>query len=387
MEFRAGPEYLPAAKMDDPPDAKLPANASPRKGTRKAGPKKSAAHPWYRRPGIVGLLVLAVIVVVVAGALIWRHTRSHVTTDDAFIDGVSQIVSPQISGRVIRVLIDDNQDVRAGQVLVELDPADYRSRLDQAEAAQAQGEAQLAEAQAQQAVTAAQFEEAGANLRTAQANAANAGHQLDRNQRLKRLNAGAVSAQQLDNLGASAKDTGAQLSAAQDRVAAAAAQLGYARSLVMVARAGIRGADAQLAQAALTLGYTRVRARIDGRVANRTVCAGNVVTAGTPLMAVVPRDVYVTANLKETQLTLLRRGQPVKITADAYPALKLTGRVDSVQPGTGDVFSTLPAENATGNWVKVVQRVPVKIDFDPLPDDPGQRLAPGMSVEVSVKVR
>jgi membrane fusion protein (multidrug efflux system) len=106
-----------------------------------------------------------------------------------------------------------------------------------------------------------------------------------------------------------------------------------------------------------------------------------------PLMAVVPRDVYVTANLKETQLDHVRRGQPVQITVDAYPELKLTGRVDSVEPATGQTFASLPAQNATGNWVKIVQRVPVKIVFDHLPDDPGQRLAPGMSVEVSIAVQ
>jgi membrane fusion protein (multidrug efflux system) len=142
-----------------------------------------------------------------------------------------------------------------------------------------------------------------------------------------------------------------------------------------------------VAQARLTLSYTHVVAAIAGRIANKTASPGNIVAAGTPLMAVVPRDVYVTANLKETQLNHIVRGQPVAIKVDAYPDLKLTGKVDSVEPASGQTFSVIPPQNATGNWVKIVQRVPVKIVFDQIPDDPNRRLAPGMSVEISAKVR
>jgi membrane fusion protein, multidrug efflux system len=350
-------------------------------------PEKPKGPPWYKRPGIVGPVILVVIAAVVAGVLAWRHSRSHATSDDAFVDGISEDVSPQVTGRVTQVLVDDNEDVKAGQVLVELDPADYQSRLDQAQAALAQAQAQLAEAQAQQAVYAALTDEARANLGTAQANSTDAANQLDRYRGLQAANAGAVSAQQMDSTVATATSTEAQLNAARQAVAAAVAQEGYARSLVVAAQAGIGSANSQVAQAELTLSYTRIEARIDGRVASKTVAVGNVVNAGTPLMAVVPRAVYITANFKETQLNLMRPGQPVEIKIDAYPSLKLTGRVDSVQPASGQAFSVLPAENATGNWVKVVQRVPVKIVFDHLPDNPGRRLGPGMSAEVSVKVR
>ena len=385
---KGNPEDPKAPETGAPADAKTGRkDPSPAGDETPKAPKKPSGPPWYKRPGIVGPLILAFIIAVVASALIWRHSLSHVTSDDAYIDGVSEVASPQIAGRVIRVPVGDNQDVKAGDVLAELDPADYQVRLDQAQAVRAQAQAQLAEAQAQQAVYAAQLDEARANLGTAQASATDAGHQLDRNQRLRTVNAGAVSAQQFDNAVAAATSTAAQLNAAEQAVAAAEAQQAYARSLILAAQAGIGSADAQAAQAALTFSYTQVIARIDGRIANKTVAEGNIVAAGTPLMAVVPRDVYVTANFKETQLTHLRRGQPVKITADAYPELKLTGKVDSVQAGSGGVFSSLPAENATGNWVKVVQRVPVKIVFDHLPDDPDRRLAPGMSVEISVTVR
>jgi membrane fusion protein (multidrug efflux system) len=369
---------------DSKPDKKDP----PPEGEGQPKPQnKPPGPPWYKRPGIVGLLVLVTIVAVVGLALLWRHSRSHVTSDDAYVDGISEEVSPQVSGRVTQVQVEDNQDVKAGQVLVELDGADYQARLDEARAVQAQAEAQFSEAQAQQAVYAAQVDEAEANLGTAEANATNASNQLGRYRRLKGVNAGAVSDQQLDSAVASATSTEAQLNAARQAVSAAQAQQGYARSQIVAAQAGIGSADSQPAQAELTLSYTHVKARIDGRTAMKTVAVGNVVNAGTALMAVVPRDVYVTANFKETQLNHMRRGQPVKIVVDAYPELELTGRVDSIQPATGQAFSSLPAQNATGNWVKVVQRVPVKIVFDRLPDDPDRRLAPGMSVRISVLIR
>jgi membrane fusion protein (multidrug efflux system) len=382
------PEEKPEGHPDEPSKGKQPdKEEQPDKGKQEPAKKKPSGPPWYKRPALVGLLVLVLIVGVIAGFLGWRHSRSHVTSDDAYIDGISQFVSPQVSGRVIRVLVNDNQDVKAGQELVELDPADYQARLDQATAAGAQADAQLAEARAQQEVYGAQVTEAEASMGTAQANATNAANQWGRYQRLRAVNAGAVSDQQMDSALASTTSTAAQLNAAQKAVAAAQAQVEYSRSLIVAAQAGIGSANSQVAQARLTLSYTHVLARIDGRIANKTLAEGNVVSEGTPLMAVVPHYVYVTANLKETQLNHIRRGQPVTIKVDAYPELKLTGRVDSVEPASGQTFSSLPAQNATGNWVKVIQRVSVKIVFDQIPDDPDRRLAPGMSVEISAKVR
>jgi len=381
-----GPGPADGGKKDQGKDDAKKGEA-PGDGKGADSKKKPKGKPWYRRPLPVGLLVLAVAILLVGGILIWRHTRDHVTTDDAYIDGIPQVVSPQVSGRVQHVYVDDNQDVKANQLLLELDPSDYQARVDQAQAAVAQAQAQLAEAEAQQTVYSAQVEEARAKLGTAEADATNAANQLHRYQRLKAVNAGAVSDQQMDSAVASATSTAAELNASQKSVAAAEAQLGYSASLITAARAGIQSADSQLVQANLTLSYTKVVARIDGRVANKNATEGTVVAAGTPLMAVVPRNVYVTANLKETQLTHIQRGQPVKITVDAYPDLKLTGKVDSVEPASGQTFSALPAQNATGNWVKVVQRVEVKILFDQIPDDPNRRLAPGMSVEISATVR
>src|SRR5580704_14215226 len=187
-------------------------------GKTEAKPEEKAAkpkgRPWHRRPLLVGLLILGLIVLVVAGSLFWRHSRDHATSDDAYIDGISEQVAPQVAGRVTEVLVGDNQDVKAGQVVVKLDPSDYQSRLDQARAALAQAQAQMSEAQAQQAVYGAQAEEARANLGTAEANATNAANQLDRYRKLRAVNAGAVSAQQMDSATAAATSTAAQLNAA-----------------------------------------------------------------------------------------------------------------------------------------------------------------------------
>jgi membrane fusion protein (multidrug efflux system) len=369
------------------PEAKPPEKEEPKGKDSGKKPAVKSGPPWYKRPVPVGILILVAAVGTVAGLLLWRHSRSHVTSDDAYVDGVPQIVSPQVAGRVLKVLVDDNQDVTAGQELVEIDPADFQSRVDQAEAAAAQARAQLAEAHAQQTVYQSQVEEAKASLGTASANATNASNQLGRYQRLKAVNPGAVSDQQMDSAVAADTSTAAQRQAAEKAVDAANAQLEYSKSLIQAAEAGIGSANSQVALARLTLSYTHVTAAMDGRIANKIVAPGNIVSAGSPLMAVVPRDVYVTANLKETQLNHIQKGQPVAIKVDAYPDMKVTGKVDSVEPASGQTFSIIPAQNATGNWVKVVQRVPVKIVFDNIPDDPNRRLAPGMSVEISAKVR
>src|SRR5262249_4545902 len=153
-------------------------------------------------------------------------------------------------------------------------------------------------------------------------------------------------------------------------VAAADAQVKHAARQADAARAGEKAAGAQVAQAELTLSYAQIKASVDGRVARKTVAEGNYIQPGADLMAIVPRTVHVTANFKETQLKEVRRGQPVKIKVDSFPDLKLTGKIDSVQPASGQAFDLLPSQNAAGNWVKVVQRVPVKIVLDQIPNDP-----------------
>jgi len=335
----------------------------------------------------MGGLALAAIVIAVGGALWWRHSRNYEKTDDAFVDVTAQRVAAQVPGRVVRVLVNDNQDVRAGDVLVELDPADFQARVDQAQAGAAQAEAQRAEAEAQQAVVEAQREQARAGEEVAAANATNAANDLRRFRELRAASAGAVSPQQLDRAAAAAASSAAQLEAAHKSAAAADAQVRHAARQIEAAQAAGKSAAAQVAQAELMLSYARIKAAVDGRVARNTVAPGNYVQPGADLMAIVPRAVHVTANFKETQLKAVRPGQAVKIKVDSFPALQLTGRIDSVQPASGQVFDLLPSQNAAGNWVKVVQRVPVKITLDQLPADPAVWLAPGMSVEVTVTVR
>ncbi|HEU5079028.1 MAG TPA: HlyD family secretion protein [Opitutaceae bacterium] len=350
-------------------------------------PEAKSKTPWYKHPAKVGIVILVVIALTIGVTIFWIHARQFEKTDDAFIDTPTQQVSPQVEGRIQRVLVQDNQEVAAGDVLVELDPANYQVLVDQAEAALAQAETQVLQAEAQRSVYSSQLAQSRAALDVAEANAANANSQRDRTISLRDRNIGAVSQEQVDSAIAAQKSATAQTEAAQRAVSAAEAQLSYSQSLISAAQAGVRGAQARLEQAKLNLSYTKVTADISGTVARKEIQVGNFVQPSTALMAIVPKSVYVTANFKENQLARMKPGQPVEIHVDAYPDLELRGRVDSFQSGTGQAFSGLPAENATGNWVKVVQRVPVKIVLDQVPQSPSQRLGPGLSVEVKVRVK
>lgn len=341
--------------------------------------------PWYRRPLPAALVIAAMLVLTVGGVLFWRHARHYESTDDAYVDVVPQRVNPQVAGLVAHVLVNDNQVVAIGQILVEIDRRDFETRLTEARAQQSQAEAQRADAEAQYHVFEAQREQARAAESVAATQATNTARDLKRAQEIWHAGSG-ISRQELDHAEAQATSAAAQHQAAQKSVAAAEAELTHASRLIDVARAAVRSAAAQVAQAELTLSYTEVRASVAGRVARKTVAPGDYVQPGTDLMAIVPREVYVTANFKETQLTRMRPGQPARITVDAYPDLELTGHVDSIQSATGQAFDVLPSQNAAGNWVKVVQRVPVKIVFDRLPAEP-IRLGDGMSVTATVTVR
>ncbi|RFB78014.1 HlyD family secretion protein [Methylovirgula sp. 4M-Z18] len=331
---------------------------------------------------IIFLLLLAAII---AGSVDWwLQTRDWESTDDAFIDVRVTQVAPQVGGRVVRVLVNDNETVAAGQVLVELDPATFQASLDQALAQQASAAANLVQSKAQRAVDDVNAAQSLAQIDVARANAAVAAIQLKRDQ--EQVAAHAISAQQLDNSTANAESTAANLTAAQKKHAADEALLAVADSQIAAAQANLDSAAAQVEQARLNLSYTKISAAPDGRVARLNVSPGNYVQVGQNLMALVPTHVWVTANFKETQLDTMRVGQHVEMAIDAFPGKTFNGHVDSFQPGSGAAFSLLPPENATGNYVKVVQRVPVKIMFDDAPD-PQLPLGPGMSVVPSVKVR
>ncbi len=353
---------------------------------KKLRRQEEEERPWYRRPLPVALVFLAVLALVIGATLWWRHSRRYESTDDAAIDVVPQLVSAELPGRVVRVAVHENQDVAAGAVLVELEGDEFRAKAAQARAELARAAAQIDQAKAQRGIYDAQRDQAGAGLTVAEANADNAAREFARLRSLREENAGAVSQQQWDAADAAQRSSSAQVEAARKSVAAAGAQVGYAATLLEAAEAAQRAATAQLQAAELDLAHLTVRARVAGRVTNVRVNNGNYVQPGAPFMAVVPREVYVTANFKETQLAHMHQGQPVEVRVDAYPDLRLTGQVESLQPGTGQTFSSLPPENATGNWVKVVQRVAVRVALDSLPPD-DRRLGPGLSVTVRVIVR
>jgi membrane fusion protein (multidrug efflux system) len=358
--------------------------AEPRQPDRTAPVR--AARSRYRRLLRLGVILLLVVAAGIGGTEWWLEARNWISTDDAFIDVHMVQISPQVAGRVARVLITDNQQVRAGQPLLDIDPADFQARLDQATANQQSAAGMLAQARAQLAVARANRDELRAEVGVAAANATNAAIDLKRYQDLARINSSAISRQQLDTATATARSSAANLIAAQRKVVAAEAQVAYARTQVATAKAGVQAAAAQVEEARLDLSYTRLVAPEAGHIAHLSVAIGDYVQVGQALMALVPNDVWVTANFKETDLDHMRVGQPVDIEIDAYPDRIFHGHVNSFQAGSGTAFSLLPPENATGNYVKVVQRVPVKIVFN---DPPQARplLGPGMSVVPYVRIR
>ena len=350
-----------------------------------AGGRRAGMDPRKRRRFVI-IALMVVAVVAVAGVLWWLHARQYESTDDAYIDAHIAHISPQIAGRVLHVLVNDDARVQAGQLLVEIDPTDAQSRLAQATAQASEAEAQLAQAQADLRVRQANYQQARASARGAQAQASNAAQDLARYRSLQSKMPEAVAAQQLDQARTTAVNAAAQYESVDKQIGAASAQVRAAQTAVMGAEAALKSAQSQVQQAQINLGYTRVLAPEDGTVADLNAAVGNAVAPGSELLALVPFTVWVTANFKETQLALMRSGQPVDIKVDAFPDIAFHGHVDSIQRGAGQAFAVLPAQNATGNFVKVVQRVPVKIDIDG-PQQWLMRLGPGMSVVARVHVR
>jgi membrane fusion protein (multidrug efflux system) len=332
---------------------------------------------------VAGATVLALALL--AGLIFWLHARNYESTDDAFIDTHLVRLAPQIAGRVTQVLVNDNQLVQANQPLVTLDSADVQTRVAQAQAQRAQAQSQVDNAQVQIAVNQASYQQALADASAAQAQADNAAQDFARYRALKSANPAAVAQQQFDQAEAQARQTAAQRDSAVRAAKARAEQIRASRTQVTSGEDQERAAESQLNDANINLGYTQIVAPMAGHVAQKSTAVGNYVQPGTQILAIVPIEVWVTANFKETQLALMRVGQKVDIRVDACSNDKITGHVDSIQRGAGQAFGILPPENATGNFVKVVQRVPVKIVFDNPPKD--CPFGPGMSVEPRVRVR
>ncbi|MBW4034987.1 MAG: HlyD family secretion protein [Proteobacteria bacterium] len=332
-----------------------------------ATPADAPQRGRSRRPFLI--LALVLLVLVGAGVIYWLHARNFATTDDAQVDGPIHRIAARISGQVESVPVHQNEHVEKGQVLVVLDSGTERVAVDRALAKRAQAEADVGTRRADVAQAAANVEVAQANLLKARQDAA----------RYRRVDPQAITRTNLDAANAA-------LQAAQAKVDAAQQQVTGAKAGLVAAQAALRAAGVGVENAKLQMGYTIIRAPAAGFIAERTVRTGNVVSPGNGLMALVGDRYWVTANYKETELGRIRPGQHVRVYLDAVPGIGFHAVVTSIQRGTGSVFSLLPAENATGNYVKIVQRVPVRISFD------DKRLAhyaiaPGMSAEPYIRIR
>jgi membrane fusion protein, multidrug efflux system len=288
-----------------------------------------------------------------------------------------------VPGYVSQLLIKDNQEVKKGDVLLKIDSRDYETSLTQARADLAAARSKLDQSQAQVKVSEAKVAQARASVVAADAESQRAADDLKRYQS---VDSSAVSRSAFDAARSKALAAGANLEAARSQVAAAQSEVALSQAGVETATAAVQQDEARVHQAELNLSYTEVIAPENGRVTRRVVEQGAYIQPGQSLMAIVPRRYWVIANFKETQLTHMRPGQPVTIRVDAYPQFKFKGHVDSIQNGAGARFSLFPPENATGNYIKVVQRVPVKIVFDEYPDMQ-LALGPGMSVDPQVRVK
>jgi len=332
----------------------------------------------------LSLAVLAVIACVAYGGWRLMATGSLERTDDAYIRADSVLVAPRLAGQIVEVAVDDNQKVKAGQLLARLDDSEYLAAQAAARANVAGAEAELKNLEAGIQRQAAIITQAGATLRATEASLKYA--QANAQRYLNLSNSGAGTQQERQR--SEAELLGAQ--AARDRDAAA--QVAAARSLDVlkaqreVAQATLEKAQADLRQADLNLSWTRIVAPQDGLIGQRSARVGAYVALGMPLMAVVPvDDLYVIANFRETQLEHMRANQPVKIRVDSHPNVPFHGHLESLAPATGLSFSAISPDNATGNFTKVVQRIPVKIRFDDAPEAM-QHLRVGMSVVVDVDV-
>jgi membrane fusion protein, multidrug efflux system len=371
---------------------------SPPAKPRLSGPavKRISNRPRRSKLRLIG--AAALVVGVIIGLVFFAHSQSYESTDDAFIDVHSVNISSKVAGRVARVVVTDNQEVKKGDVLVELDPRDFDAQVNEQKAALNSAVAQLDAARAGLEQGLAHVLTLQATVESDQAAAEAARAQADLGAKdLKRsedlYNQKVVSSQDLDNARASAKATQETLNSDlkkvvsdQAQVNEAKAQVGAITALVQSQQAKIDQSTASLDTATLNQSYSKVYAPEDGRVTRKSVAAGDYVQAGQSMFALVPDDVWITANFKENQIGLMRPGQPVEIDVDALPGHEFEGRVDSIQAGSGAAFSLLPPENATGNYVKVVQRVPVKLVFNQQPDA-GLPLGPGESVVPTVKVQ
>jgi membrane fusion protein (multidrug efflux system) len=358
-------------------DALLPATAT--------APPLAAKKFNLRKLLLTGAALAALAGAAWYGWDYWTVGQYLVSTDDAYVKADSTTIAPKVTGYLLKVLVKDNERVTTGQVLARIDDRDFKVALDQAKADVAAAAATIASKQAQLDVQQAVINAARATLDVDQAALTFAAQENKRYTDLAASGSGSVqNAQQ-----AQARIASAQATLARDgaNLASALKQVDLLKAEIVQANAALARADAQQRQAELNLGYTTITAPIDGVVGNRTLRVGQYVQAGTQLMSVVPvQGAYVVANYKETQLTNVREGQAVDIEVDMFPGQIVHGHVDSIAPASGQEFALLPPDNATGNFTKVVQRIPVRIALDSHAKSRIE-LRPGMSVIPTIATR
>jgi membrane fusion protein, multidrug efflux system len=382
-------------------DQKQPNDDHP--GSEQGKEQQDQPPPKKRKAPVKLLLIGGVILLIILffGYRYWQHASTHEDTDDAYTTGNTHQISPRVTGTVEEVLVDDNWHVHAGQLLVKLDPRDYevalnrnRAQLKQANAQVSQAKAGVEQASAELQQRQAQVMQAAAQVLQSQAAFDIAKINYDRDHSLFQKDLKAIAKQDVDTTKANLDSAQGALNAAKATQVASQAQVEAAEAAVDSAKAQLENANANVAaseaavrDSELQLSYCQVIAPVSGRIAQKTVQTGNRLTVGQALMAVVEDDVWILANLKETQLERVQVGQPVEIKIDALPHHQFAGRVDSLQAGTGSNFALLPPDNATGNFIKIVQRVPVKILFDPESiKDVRDKIVPGLSTEPSIAI-
>ena len=370
--------------------------AQPPQTTPSAPPTKSNGNGVLRSPAFVWSAAIALAVLLFIGLNSLISTLTGESTDDAFITGHIVSIAPRISGQVSAVHVLDNQLVKSNDLLVEIDPSDYAATLGQKEAAKESEDSDLEAAKAGYELMAVKVKTAEAEARESRADAAasaatDARAKADFTRAEQLVKENTISSQEFDQFKATAEEEDANLNSAnakaasdQSKVNEAKAQLAAAKAEADAVLAQVHESKTEVDSAQLNVDYTKIYAPCDGLVTRKQVEVGDYLQTGQTILSLVPTDVWVVANFKETQLKDIRPGQPVSVTIDSL-GRTFRGHVDSVQAGSGATFSLLPPENATGNYVNVVQRVPVKILFDePLPAD--KTVGPGLSVEPTVQV-
>jgi membrane fusion protein (multidrug efflux system) len=357
---------------------------APSSGIRAGG--VSLRKGLLKRTALGALALLGIAAAAYYGTEYWHTGRFLVSTDDAYVQADNTLIAPRVSGYISQVLVADNQTVKSGQVLARIDDQDFQTALHEAIADRDTADSEIRSIDAQLVLQTSTIEQANQQVASAEAGLRFAQQDSARYQELSRTGAGTT--QSAQRTGAELIQRNADLLHARAAFSAAKQQVDVLQAARVKAQAQLEHYRAAEQQARLNLGYTTITAPMDGTVGARTLRVGQYVQAGTQLMAVVPLDaVYIVANFKETQLTAVHPGQPVEISVDTFPDATIHGHVDSVSPATGLQFALLPPDNATGNFTKIVQRLPVKITLDPDRSGHAAVLRPGMSVEPTIDTK